>query len=120
AFFLQGLGHEGRMPPLTTDFRPDAQWPLLSPNVGDDDTSRVGVVRLRRVYDTWSTTYTNVPAAPLDNPLNGPPYAKPVYPSYPPPYTAPLRGIQIKVQVVDPKSERVRVLTLRHDFTDNR
>lgn len=120
AFFLQNLGHEGRMPPLTTDFRADAQWPLLSPNVGDDDLSGVGVVRLRRVYDTWSTTYTNAPASPLDNPLNGPPYAPPVYPSYPAPYTAPLRGIQIQLRVVDPKSERERVLTIRQDFTDKR
>jgi len=117
---LPTLGHEGRMPPLSTDLRSDPQWaPLYNVNIGDDANQggAVPVFRLRRVFDTWSTDYSRAPSTPL-NPLLGPPYAQPVYPSYPPPYPAPLRGIQIQIRVVDPSNERVKVLTIRHDFTD--
>jgi prepilin-type N-terminal cleavage/methylation domain-containing protein len=111
---LATLGHEGRIPPLVSDFRPDPHWPLLLPNVGDNQTS---ILRLRRVYDTWSTEYSRAPDVPL-NPLLGPPYAQPAYPSYPPPYPVPLRGIQIQIRVTDPSNERIRVLTIRQDFSD--
>ncbi|MBX6314188.1 MAG: prepilin-type N-terminal cleavage/methylation domain-containing protein, partial [Isosphaeraceae bacterium] len=59
---LATLGHEGRIPPLTTDNRADPQYPLLRPNVGDDNPN---ILRMRRVYDTWSTAYTNAPALPV-------------------------------------------------------
>ncbi|WP_435005334.1 prepilin-type N-terminal cleavage/methylation domain-containing protein [Tundrisphaera lichenicola] len=113
---LQGFGHAGRIPPLTTDNRLNPSRPLRpdgSPNnVGDDSN---GVIRLTRVWDTWSTEYTHAPS--IDIALNG--YqSMPVYPSYPAPYTAPLRGIQIQIRVADPRNERVKVLTIRQDFTD--
>lgn len=111
---LSSFAHEGRMPPKSTDNRLDPQWPGLTP-IGDDNPS---TIRLRRVWDTWSTTYTNAPDIPLD-PTKGPPFTRPVYPSYPPPYPAPLRGIQIQIRLVnDPKTDRVKVLTIRQDFTD--
>ena len=48
-------------------------------------------------------------------PNNGTP---PIYPSYPPPYQAPLRGIQIQIRAVDPTNQKIKSLTIRQDFTD--
>jgi hypothetical protein len=120
------------MPPLSTDFRFDPQlnsdngvaagtytaFPNYTGNVGDDNTT---VFRLRRVWDSWSTEYTQAPATGV-NPGSffpaGLPYAPPIYPSYPPPYPAALRGIQIQVRVTDPTNQRIKSLTIRVDFTD--
>ena len=125
---LATFAHEGRMPPLTTDNRYDAQFgaaTYLLPtgntytgNIGDDSTR---INRLRRVFDTWSTDYTMAPAHavnPMDGTPIGPPHYPPVYPSYPPPYPAPLKGIQIQIRVVDPANQHVKQMTIRHDFTD--
>jgi len=122
---LTTMAHEGRMPPLTTDNRLDAQFPgfllpgwAYSNNVGDDSAA---IVRLRRVWDSWSTDYTTAPSNGVDPTTRlpiGPPFTPPVYPSYPPPYPAPLRGIQIQIRVVDSRSERVKILTIRQDFSD--
>jgi len=125
----QTFAHEGRMPPLTVDFRYDAQfgqvlmgyygttYPKYDGNVGDDNTT---VTRLRRVWDSWSTDYSRAPGTGvLANGFPaGPPFTPPVYPSYPPPYPAPLRGIQIQIRVTDPTNQRIKVLTIRQDFTD--
>ncbi len=143
----QTLAHEGRMPPLTADNVLDFQnpnptyqnvttftpqypagpgtppqppgFPNYSSNVGDDNA---GVVRLRRVWDSWSTDYSNAPVEGLNvttgqvvGPRAGYP---PIYPSYPPPYQAPLRGIQIQIRVADPTNQRIKSLTIRQDFTD--
>lgn len=124
----QTFAHEGRMPPLQNDFRYDAQYgqvplntygvaPNYTGNVGDDNPA---VVRLRRVWDSWSTEYSWAPGTGV-NPGGfpaGPPFSPPVYPSYPPPYPAPLRGIQIQIRVTDPTNQRVKSLTIRQDFTD--
>ena len=138
----QTFAHEGRMPPLQNDNRLDASYPNptytnwtvgnfvpqyslfpnYSSNVGDDNPA---VFRLRRVWDSWSTEYTQAPGTGV-NPASssaasfpaGPPYAPPIYPSYPPPYPAPLRGIQIQIRVTDPANQRVKTLTIRQDFTD--
>jgi hypothetical protein len=120
---LATMGHEGRIPPLTADFRAEPNFPSLLPtggNIGDDTA---GVVRLRRVWDTWSTDYTHAPANGLDLggvtgfPVAGPPMTQPVYPSYPPPYPMALRGIQIQIRVADPRGEHVKNLTIRHSFS---
>jgi type II secretory pathway pseudopilin PulG len=139
----QTFAHEGRMPPLVSDSRFDAQFgaavsylPSNSPflpanggfytgNIGDNSND---IVRLRRVWDSWSTDYSKAPGigvaptgatAPFtpDFPA-GPPYTPPIYPSYPPPYPAPLRGVQIQIRVVDPSNQRIKTLTIRQDFTD--
>jgi hypothetical protein len=118
--FLDCLGHEGRMPPLLgansatqADNRYDPQYPTF--NVGDDST---GVVRMRRIWDSWSTTYTLAPALPLD-PTTGPLMGfRPVVPSYPAPYPVPLRGIQIEIRVTDPDSQYIKTLTIRQDFSE--
>ena len=122
--YLQSFAHEGRMPPVVADNRPDAKWPFLLPNLGDDTTGPSGftpanTLRMRRVWCSWSTEYSNAPDLPLD-PSNGPLGGNPpVYPSYPAPYPAPLRAIQIQIRVVNqPDSDRVRVLTIRQDFSD--
>ena len=88
-------------------------------NIGDNTP---GIVRLRRVWDSWSTEYSRAPGTGVAK-LNGgfpigPPFSPPVYPSYPPPYPAPLRGIQIQIRVVDPTNQRIKSLTIRQDFTD--
>ena len=121
------------MPPLVEDNLFDAQYgavpagyytgyPNYTGNIGDDNPA---VVRLRRVWDSWSTEYTQAPGTgvnPATSPAAlfpaGPPYAPPIYPSYPPPYPAPLRGIQIQIRVTDPANQRVKTLTIRQDFTD--
>jgi hypothetical protein len=107
-------------------------------NIGDNTA---GIVRLRRVWDTWSTEYSIAPAngvyfnvnnnfkspmpnpAPNGDPLNGYSWGPiggtpPIYPSYPAPYPAPLRGIQIQIRVVDPSNQRTKSVTIRQDFTD--
>ncbi len=120
---LLTFGHEGRIPPLTSDYRADSQYPALNPNLGDDQS---GVIRLRRVYDTWSTDYSQVTTSGIDvnGNLIGPPfgiasgYPYPIYPSYPPPYPIPMRGLQVQVRVIDPRNEYIKVLTIRQDFTD--
>jgi hypothetical protein len=126
--YLQTFAHEGRMPPLSADQRADYQYPLWSPNVGDDTP---GISRLRRDWDSWSTEYSNAPATGVDStptvngnpnpnygmPL-GPPFSLPIYPSYGPPYPMALRGIQIQIRVVDPRNERIKTLTIRQDFSD--
>jgi hypothetical protein len=124
AVSLGTFGHEGRMPPRVADGRIDPHYPIVrNPangipgprNVGDD---AITVVRLRRVWDSWSTEYTAAPAIPLD-PTAGPPNNfPPTYPSYPAPYPAPLRGIQIQIRMTDPNDQRTKTLTIRQDFTE--
>jgi len=106
-----GFGHEGRIPPMPTDFRPH---PRRGYNIGDGNP---GVIRLTHTFDTWSTDYVNAPDSDivLNNLSPGSPAT---YPSFPPPYPSPLRGIQIQIRVTDPRNERTKVLTIRHDFTD--
>jgi hypothetical protein len=135
--FNQSFAHEGRMPPLTADQRLDAQYPNptyntitgtwtaqyaaflnYSSNIGDN---QLGIVRLRRIWDSWSTDYSRAPAGGVNNAtgfLVGPPYSPPIYPSYPPPYPAPLRGIQIQIRVANPTNQYIKTLTIRQDFTD--
>ncbi len=117
-----GFGHEGRIPSLSGDYRMHPRRPyvynnsgtLVPYNIGDDSK---GVIRLNRTFDTWSTDYVNAPDSDLflDN-FSSTSLA--IYPSFPPPYPSPLRGIQIQIRVVDPRGERSKVLTIRHDFTD--
>ncbi len=120
------FAHEGRMPPLTTDQRFDAQFGPQSyagfnytGNVGDNQP---GIVRLRRVWDSWSTEYSQATATGQNIANNafpaGPPFTPPIYPSYPPPYPAQLRAIQIQIRVADPTNQHVKSLTLRQDFTE--
>ncbi|MDX2037389.1 MAG: type II secretion system protein [Isosphaeraceae bacterium] len=123
-----GFGHEGRIPPLPTDNRVNPSRPyrnnilasgLAQPNyIGDGSDT---VIRMRRTFDTWSTTYTNAPAVDVNfngSTLKAFPNDLPVYPSYPPPYPSPLRGIQIQIRVVDPRNQHSKILTIRHDFSN--
>ena len=122
----KGFGHEGRMPPLPEDFRYHPRFQgstfpsgVKTPfgNVGD---ASPGIIRLNRVWDSWSTAYTNAPDSDifLNGFLPGSQVNQPIYPSFPPPYPSPLRGIQIQIRVTDPRAERTKVLTIRFDFTD--
>jgi prepilin-type N-terminal cleavage/methylation domain-containing protein len=122
SFNPQGFGHEGRMPPNTADNRVDPQRPfnnLGAKNFVGDDLA--GQPRMRRVWDTWSTDYTTAPAVDINlrgSAFQPAPLDRPIYPSYPPPYPQPLRGLQIQIRVVDPRNERVKILTIRQDFSD--
>ncbi len=115
------------MPPTIADgrFDPQAAGYGFSMNVGDDSFN---VIRLRRVWDSWSTDYTQAPASRFvstsgaPTPTGGLPFEAPdpaFFPrSFPPPYPMALRGIQIQIRVVDPRNEHVKVLTIRQDFSD--
>ena len=108
--------HEGRMPPLPTDFRFDPQFPAI--NIGENLANN-NTIRMTRVWDSWSTDYSNAPSSPYDVTLGPANNLPPVYPSYPPPYPAGLRGIQIQIRIANqPDNDRLRVLTIRHDFSD--
>jgi len=114
----QGFGHEGRIPGWadpsgSRDFVFNPQLPAWSV----DDPSPT-TLRLRRTFDTWSTTYTTAPLFSWVTLSNGFGTGPPLYPSYPAPYPIPLRGIQIQIRVTDPSSDHVKVLTIRQDFTD--
>jgi hypothetical protein len=118
---LQTFAHQGRIPPFTADLRADAQWPSIRTNIGDDETDPTLVpARLTRVWDSWSTTYSqaNPPDTPIE-PTQRPPFVAPWLVSYPAPYPAALRGIQIQLRVVDPTNQRVKILTLHFDFSRN-
>lgn len=122
-FYLESFGHEGRIPPLTSDLRVDPQYPTFVNGAGStvptalgDDTATV--VRMRRTWDSWSTTYTDAPALPLD-PTTGPISGfAPVVPSYPAPYPAALRGLEIQIRLTDPDDKRIKSITIRQDFTE--
>ena len=110
----QGFGHEGRMPPRTTDYRYHPRRLRAYGNMGNDNAA---VQRLTRVWDSWSTDYTTAPDHDVF--LNGFSAASyPIYPSFPPPYPSPLRGIQIQIRLTDPRGAKVKSITIRHDFTD--
>jgi type II secretory pathway component PulJ len=122
--YSQTFAHEGRIPPMNNDLRFDpfvlqdtnfTQWIQY---IDDSPTT----IRLRRTWDSWSTDYSRAPASGIDpssgQPIGYPYGGLPVYPSFPPPYEAPLRGLQVQIRVVDPRSERVKVLTIRQDFSD--
>ncbi len=126
------FAHEGRIPPLYNDWRYDPQFlksgvsllsikatfPQYDWNIGDDQNT---VIRLRRTWDSWSTEYTQAWSKGYDPntaAAAGLPLGPPIYTSYPPPYPAPMRGLQIQIRVVDPRNERVKVLTIRRDFSD--
>ena len=112
------MGHEGRIPPLIEDYRFDPNNNSL--NLGDDRTLNPPILRLRRVWDSWSTDYSNAPSIGINSggfPI-GPPFSQPVYPSYPAPYPAAMRGLQIQIRVADPRNERIKAITIRQDFSD--
>jgi hypothetical protein len=119
----QGFGHAGRMPPLVNDVRLNPARPFLAGgtynNIGDNGSNNIPVIRLTRVWDSWSTDYSNAPSTDVFfNGYPGQGNGMPIYPSYPAPYTSPLRGIQIQIRVNDPRGEYLKTLTIRHDFTD--
>ena len=117
-YLLDCFGHEGRIPPLIADYRFDPQYPYINNvknNVGDSTTT---VLRMRRVWDSWSTTYTAAPAQHMDpstGPLSG---FAPAIPSYPAPYPSALRGIEIQIRLTDPDDLRIKTMTIRQDFSE--
>jgi hypothetical protein len=116
------------MPPLVSDQRYDAQYGPQSYNgfayTGNIGDNHAGIVRLRRVWDSWSTEYSQVPATGQQISAAGVassvgyPFSPPIYPSYPPPYPAQLRAIQIQIRVADPTNQHIKSLTIRQDFTE--
>jgi hypothetical protein len=109
---LGTLGHEGRIPPLVADNRVDPQTGTL---LNDPVLDTASIIRLRRVWDSWSTRYSRVP--PTNRSLY--PAGVTFPPSYPPPYPVPLRGLQIQIRVVDPTNQKIKSHTIRMDFSNN-
>jgi hypothetical protein len=70
----------------------------------------LGNANPRNTYDTWSAAYTTNPWLSVDpnNPSRD--GFRPV------PYARPLRGIQVTIRILEPKSQIVREVTIRHDF----
>ena len=101
-----------------------ALWRVI--NIGSETINTVP-----RMFDTWSTHYEHDGVDQdgiagidqgtngFDDNISGTPDGVVDDPSEleaPPPYSAPLRGIQIKIRVFDPDSQKVREVTVRHDF----
>ena len=125
------------MPPLVDDNRLDARIPTglrstnaaarcapvplsTNSNIGDDST---GSIRLRRVWDTWSTDYTQAPATGINDPTTVPPVG-PIRlrdAAGLPVVSAPLPGAAAGHPDPDPgrrpPNQRIKVLTIRQDFT---
>ena len=59
---LVTYAHEGRIPPSTLDVRPDPQLSPINGSMSTSATTTASVIRLRRVWDSWSTDYTRAPA----------------------------------------------------------
>ena len=110
----RSCAHEGRIPPLGND---TSSTPVIDDNRFDPQARELfnldfnvghnlpGVIRLRRVWDSWSTDYTRAPASGFDpvtkeptgllgKPTDLPSGRRPIYPSYPPPYEMPLRRMR--------------------------
>ena len=83
-----------------------------------------------RVYDTWSTHYSHAgnfggmttagtAFNGWDDDTSGTDYGMvddPEEMEVPPPYSAPLRAIQVKIRAFDPGSRQVREMTVEQDF----
>jgi hypothetical protein len=74
-----------------------------------------------RIFDTWSTSYLgSLWNDGLDNSINGQPANGIVdddsEKTNPPPYSVPLRGIQVKIRCFEPDSRQVREVTVVQDF----
>jgi hypothetical protein len=91
--------------------------------LGTDPGAPGGVLR-SAVYDTWSTHYerelgTGRGINGFDDPVGGVADGvvdDPDEMEFPPPYAAPLRGIQVKIRVFEPDSRQVREVTVIQEF----
>lgn len=63
-------------------------------------------------YDTWSTHYAFANAAVNPSGFNDPS----AYTTTSPPYTVPLRGIEVRIRCYEATSKQVRQFTIRHAF----
>jgi hypothetical protein len=70
---------------------------------------------LRSTYDTWAPEYFPEYYSVLEN-IRREAGSTPVPPAYTPPYDRPLRGIQISIRVLEPKSGIEREFRLVHRF----
>jgi hypothetical protein len=92
-------------------------------NFGDNNSGLQATAATARVYDTWSNTY-DIPRSCdgfdtnnlgiVDN--EGEKNVYPTMPYGPPPYAAPLRGIQVKIRIFEPDSRQIREVTVEQDF----
>lgn len=95
-------------------------------HLGDPRSALQAINTTARVYDTWSTHYevegrwagdTSAGQAVngFDDDNNGL-VDDPAEAIAPPPYPAPLRGIQVKIRTFEPDSRQIRELTVVQDF----
>lgn len=95
-------------------------------HLGDPRSALQGSGVAARVYDTWSTHYEvegrgagDTAAGQLVNGFddnNNGLIDDPTEAIAPPPYPAPLRGIQVKIRTFEPDSRQIRELTIVQDF----
>ncbi|MCL2348215.1 MAG: hypothetical protein FWC50_08130 [Planctomycetaceae bacterium] len=113
------LGSEHNRTITTYGFNDRAKYPASMGNYcyGHDKHGDV----LPSVYDTWTDAYENEAPAGIDGlGVNG--NVTNIYDrlsdwKYPPPYSAPLEGVQIKIRVMDPSSPRgIREMTIQSSF----
>lgn len=93
---------------------------------GDPRSGLAASATAARVYDTWSTHYEvegrgagDTSAGQLVNGFddnNNGLVDDPTEAIAPPPYPAPLRGIQVKIRTFEPDSRQIRELTVVQDF----
>lgn len=112
----------------TDDDAPEYLWPgsddcsafIEAPfgssgQVGTATGDPIAATNPRSTYDTWSDHPSYHPNPKLELPAD----PKEPNPNFRPvPYPRPLRGIQIKLRVLEPKSGIVREFTLRHFFDE--
>lgn len=122
---------------MPADTDPNAPTPSTVFSRMGDPRSKVGGTNpllQSRVYDTWSAHYENdgVRENSLNmasgNPLPGDAMVNgfdddgnglvddDAEADAPPPYPAPLKGIQVKIRVFEPDSKQVREVTIVHEF----
>ncbi len=97
---------------------------------GNPQSQLQGGTTVARVYDTWSSHYeTTLGGGVSSNGFDDAGFDETgaavaangvvddiTERQYPPPYSAPLRGVQVKIRIFEPESQQVREMTVIQDF----
>lgn len=104
--------------PNSDDTAPWFQAPYSRAGQAGDPTGTVPwrFINPRNTYDSWSRDYRANPRTNVVEGVATPPIDHPQF--RPVPYPRPLKGIQIKLRVLEPKSGIVREFTIRHFFDE--
>lgn len=104
-------------PPQTPTNRiPNMNSPLNQTYGGVLPVVEAGYERRVAVYDTWSTYYDRDGIAQGDPPTTTGGFSTTAYQETNPPYSAPLRGIEVTIRALDQSSQQVRQVSVVSDF----